>query len=306
MVATQWMMAGTSGVKASAFFLLQTDAINSGNAKTLEAFVIVAAISLLIVAIAVVAVAIVAYKAQQEILRHVNELKGKLMPLIDKSHTLVTDLTPEIKEITAKVNQITGKVGEITGKVNDITAVVKEKVIEIAPTVSQANVTAQEALSKARTTFADANQTVGDVNLKTRQQIDRVNGMVSDALEATTRLGKAIEQGIAAPGRELAGLVAGARATVDSIMKSTNSTVDSVLKGTSSMSGQMVSKLASFFTKKAPAKAARPTPTPAYHAPGGRVTPFGSMANAAGSGTSGEMEPGVSSGSNGNGDPIVG
>ena len=327
MMATDWVtfssrgagLTGLGAVKSSALAMFQPDAIDSGNAKTLEAFVIVAAISLLIVAIAAVVAAIGAYKAQQELLRHVNEIKGKLMPLIDKSHTLVTDLTPEIKQITTKVHEITGKVNEITAKVNDITAVVKEKVVEVAPTVSMANANVQEALGKARTTFADANQTVGDVNAKTRQQVERVNGMVSGALDATVRLGKAIEHSIMAPGRELAGIVAGAKATVDSLMKSTGQTVDTVFKGPNSMGAQIAGKLASLFAKKTqaasnastrPAQPVRPSGAAATGSAvkpaGARVVPFGSMANAAGSGATGEMEPGISSGSTGNGDPIVG
>ena len=308
MLATHWVGLGF-GAKASAFVLLQGDAIDSGNAKTLEAFVIVAAVSLLIVACVMVGLAVVALKAKNEIMGHVNEIKGKLIPLIDKSHGLVTDLTPEIKKITTQVHEISVKANDITGKVNDITAVVKEKVVEISPTVSQANVTVQEALSKAKVTFADANQTVGDVNQKTRQQIERMNGMVSDALDATTRLGRAIENGIHAPGRELAGLLAGAKATADSLLKSTTGTLDSLKKSSSGVGVQLAGKFASLFAKKPAAKssgATRPASAPARPAApaehGGR---FAGLASAGGSGTAGTMEPGVSSGSSTNGDPIL-
>ncbi len=290
--------AMSSQISALASFMFQGDAIDSGNAKTLEVFVIVAALSLLIVAITVVAVAFVAYKAQKEIMGHVNEIKAKLMPIIDKSHTLVTDLTPEIKQITTKVHEITGKVNEITGKVNDITGIVKSKAEEISPTISQANETFKGAMDKAKTTFNEANQTVGDVNQKTRVQVDRVNGMVSGALDATTRIGKAIEHGITQPGRELAGLVSGAKATADSF-----------LKHSGDMGGQVVSKIIAMFGKSKKPGSTSTRPVPAYRAnpaQAASVVPFSSMANAAGSGISGDMEPGISSGSGGNGDPIVG
>ena len=246
----------------------------------------VVALFFLVAAIAVLYAAMEAKKTQAELMRHVNELKAKLMPLIDKSHTLVNDLTPQIKDITQKVNDITGHVGEIV-------VVAKDKVNEFAPTISQVNVSFQEALGKAKATFDDANATVGDVNQKTRKQVERINGMVSGVLDATTQMGKAIQHGIGAPGREIAGIVSGAKAGVDTL-----------LKNSSSWGGQIAGKIASLFAKQAPA-ARKPAPAYRTNPAPANVKPFGSMANAGGSGTAGPLEPGVSSGSTGNGDPIL-
>jgi hypothetical protein len=189
----------TTPVGALAFFQAQ-DSINSGNSKTLLAFVIIAALALAVQAIVVLAVGLAMLKARTELLSHVSELKGKAIPLIEKSHALVIDLTPQIKEITAKVNTITGHVETISG-------IVETKATEIAPTVTAAN-----------ETVLAANETVRDANLKTRAQISRVNGMVSSALDATVRLGVAIEQGIAKPGREVAGVIAGLKAGLDTLL----------------------------------------------------------------------------------------
>ncbi len=289
--------AQASALGAMTFGWMQVQTISQGNSTILMVFVGLVAFSMLVVAAAVVGVAIGAMKARNELMGHVKEIKVKLLPLIDKSHGLVKDLTPEIKQITTQVHQISEKVNEITGKVNEITSVVKTKVEEVSPTVTQANKSFQDALGRAKTTFDNANDTVGDVNQKTRSQIDRVNGMVAEALDATTRMGRAIEHGITAPGRELAGMVAGAKATADSL-----------LKHTSVLGEQIAGKVTGWFTRKPAQK--RPAPAPSSprgtNQTSSKVVAFGTMANASGSGTSGEITPGVSSGSGGNGDPIVG
>lgn len=201
---------GASAIRAVA--LLQVpDMINSGNSKLLEFFVGLVALAMVVQAIVVVALAVGLMKAQKELMGHVNEIRGKLTPLINKSHILVNDLAPEIKQITTKVNDLTGKASELTSKINVITAhveqmvgVAKDKVEEFSPTISAAN-----------ETVVQANETVRIANRKTREQVERVNGMVTSTLNATVKLGKAVEQGLSVPRRELAGIIAGVRASVD-------------------------------------------------------------------------------------------
>ena len=119
--------------------------------------------------------------------------------------------------------------------------------------------------------------------------------MLSGALDATVKLGKAIEHGITQPGRELAGLVSGAKATVDSL-----------LDQSSGLSQDLVGKISSFFAKKVgPKVTEKPRPVPAYRTNPAQpnVKPFASMATST---IVKDDSPGVSSGSGGNGDPIVG
>ena len=183
------------------------DAINSGHAVLLEVFVGLVAFALLVQAAVMVALAMVAVKAQKAIMAEVTVIKGKVMPLVDKSHALMTDLTPEIKAITTKVHDITQKVDVITAHIEEIAGVAKDKAHEFAPTISAANVT-----------FGEANETAREVNQKTRAQVNRVNGMITSTLDATAALGKAIQNGISAPGREIAGVVTGVKASIDSFL----------------------------------------------------------------------------------------
>jgi hypothetical protein len=120
--------------------------------------------------------------------------------LTPKITTLVDDLSPKITEIASKVNTITGHIEHISG-------LAQEKADEFAPTVTKTN-----------ETIFKANETVQDANLKTRAQIKRVDGMISGALDATVRLGVAIEKGIAVPGRELAGIVQGLKVGFETLI----------------------------------------------------------------------------------------
>ena len=236
----------------------QQDMINSGNSKLLEVFVIVAAVSLFLIMLVVVGIAAVLWKAQKEIQAHVVELKGKLIPLIDKSHGLVTDLTPQIKSITVKVDEITGKVSEIAGKAKEISvhaeqiiSVAKDKVNEFSPTISDINAKVKQAVANADVTVQQANETVRTANTKTREQVERVNGMVTSALDATERFGKAVAHGITQPGREIAGMVNGAKSTIDHLVTSSSA-------GFSGGVSSIVSKVSSLFAKKVYPAAAKP------------------------------------------------
>ena len=176
------------------------DSINSGNSKLLMIFIGLAAIALLTQAGVVVFMALGARKAQQELTSHFIELKEKAMPLIATSHNLVTELTPEIREITTRISKIAAQVERLSVLVN-------EKAEEFAPTISAANRTA-----------AEANETAQDLNRKARAQVTRVNGMVTTALDATARLGVAIEKGITVPGREVAGILSGLKVGFDTLL----------------------------------------------------------------------------------------
>jgi hypothetical protein len=176
------------------------DSINSGNAKLLMIFIGVVAASMFAQAFVLVCAAIYAVKAQKELTVELHEFRTKALDLIDKTHALITELTPQVRSITAKVETI-------TAHVDHLAALVHEKADEISPTISAAN-----------QTVLAANLTVQDANLKTRAQINRVDKIVSSALDATVRLGVAIEQGIAKPGREIAGVLSGLKVGFETLI----------------------------------------------------------------------------------------
>jgi hypothetical protein len=201
------------------------DSINSGNSKLLMIFIGIAAFALLAQAIVMMVAGIGALKAINEIKVHVDELRSKAMPFISSAHGLVTDLTPEVKQITTKVHalvtdltpeikQITTKVHEITVHFEEISGIAKDKANEFAPTISAANVTVQDA------------------NRMSKEQLIRVDAMVTEALNVTEEMGAALRHSISAPGREITHLLNTAKATLSTFMNGTKSSVDTIVTET--------------------------------------------------------------------------
>lgn len=184
---------GLSSVMALLQQQTEPVAVSHLNETLLMWFVGIAALALLAQAAILAAVAIGGAKLAKDVMKIVEEGRAKAMPLIETTHTLVKDLTPQIK-------QITNKVDVIVGHVEDISGVAAAKVHEFSPTVSA-----------ARETVEQANQTVRDANRRTHEQIVRVSGMISAALDSTSRAGAAVQRGVSMPGRELSGLVQGLR-----------------------------------------------------------------------------------------------
>jgi hypothetical protein len=183
-------LAGTVAIHSLASFAIY----QLEESKLLMIFIGIVAFAMLTQAIVTVGLGIAAFKAQRKLLGHLEEFKAKALPLIDKSHALVVELGPQVHKIAATVETITEHVERIA-------AVVHAKTDEIAPTVTAANLTVQDA------------------NLKARAQVSRVDHMVSSVLDATVRLGVAIEQGIARPSREIAGVLSGFRAGFDTLIR---------------------------------------------------------------------------------------
>jgi len=177
------------------------DTLNGENTRLLMIFIGIAAFALLAQAFVMFGMAVGAAKAQKKLLGHVEDISNKLLPLIDKSNVLVTDLTPQIKDITTRAQAITGNVEEIS-------ALVRNKVNEFGPTITAAN-----------QTIVEANYTVRDANRRTQQQVVRVNDMVTSVLDATAQMGRAIQNGIATPVREVSNLVDGLKAGVLSFIQ---------------------------------------------------------------------------------------
>lgn len=203
--AVHGLMETAHGISLSALALqVQTEpvAVSHLNETVLMWFVIIAAVALVAQAIILAALAIGGLKIAKDLMKIVEEVKSKALPLVDTTRTLVTDLTPQIKQITNKVEVIVAHVETISG-------VAVEKVHEFSPTVSA-----------ARETVEQANQTVRDANHKTHQQIIRVNEMITGVLDATSRAGVKLQRGISMPGREAAGLVSGIKATFEHLVGS--------------------------------------------------------------------------------------
>jgi hypothetical protein len=139
-------------------------------------FVGIVAFSMLAQAIALIAVAIGAAKARKRGLEIAEEMREKVMPLVTGAHEIIRDSAPKVKIIT-------------------------ENLVETSHVVR----------SKAQ----EFDVTASELNMKTRAQAARVDGMVTSVLNTTADISETLQRAVKVPVREFAGLVNGFKAGLD-------------------------------------------------------------------------------------------
>lgn len=145
-------------------------------------FIAVAALSLLVHAGSMVAVALGARKAQKKVMALADDVRLHALPVIMSSREVIQDIGPRLKTITAN--------------------------LEATSTV-------------LRSKSDQVSGLVGDVTTRAQAQAARVDGMVKGTLDQVTYAAHAVEAGIAAPVRQLSGILNGIRAGVDVLWKKT-------------------------------------------------------------------------------------
>ena len=123
----------------SGMWLQDPDSLSSGNSKLLMVFVGMVAVALTVQAIALIAMAVGAAKTRKRGLEIFEEIRAKLMPVLDSSHGFIKDTAPKVKIIT-------------------------ENLVETSHVV--------------RAKAQEFDMTASDLNSKTRAQVARVDGMV--------------------------------------------------------------------------------------------------------------------------------
>ena len=123
-----------------------------------------------------------ARKTQKKLMELADDVRLHALPVIMSSRELLQDVTPKLKIITE-------------------------------------NLTATSAT--LRTKADQVGGFVGDVTGRAQAQASRVDGMVKGTLDQITYAVQAIEHGIAAPVRQVSGILNGLRAGVDVMRKKT-------------------------------------------------------------------------------------
>jgi hypothetical protein len=160
----------------SGMWLQDPDSLSSGNSKLLMIFVGMVAFALLMQAFALIAMAVGAAKTRKRGLEIFEEIRGKLMPVLDSSHGFIKETAPKVKIITDNLVETSH--------------VVRAKAVEFDATASE-------------------------LNFKTRAQVARVDGMVTSVLNTTNDISETVQRGIKVPLREVSGLVNGLKAGLD-------------------------------------------------------------------------------------------
>ncbi len=163
-------------LRLAGMWIQDVDSLSSGNSRLLMVFVGMVAIAMTAQAVALIVMAIGAAKARKRGLEIAEELRIKVMPVIDGAHELIRDTTPKIKVIT-------------------------ENLVETSYVV--------------RAKAQEFDVTLSDANEKTRRQVARMDGMVTDTLTAVGEISASVQKSIRVPLREVAGIVSGLKAGMD-------------------------------------------------------------------------------------------
>jgi hypothetical protein len=160
----------------SGMWLQDAGSLSSGNSRLLMVFVGMVAIALVAQAIALIIMAVGAGKARKRGLEIAEEVRMKLMPILETSHDVIRDSAPKVKIIT-------------------------ENLVETSHVVR----------SKAQ----EFDVTASELNMRTRAQAARVDGMVTSVLNTTADISETLQRAVKVPVREFAGLVNGFKAGLD-------------------------------------------------------------------------------------------
>jgi ABC-type transporter Mla subunit MlaD len=114
-------------------------------------------------------------------------IEKKIGPILDQTQRIVAELTPKIEALSENAQQIS--------------YTIRDKVDELGATVTQLN------------------QTVQEINGRTRIQVSRVDGIVTNALVATEEISASVQQSIRTPVKQIAGLVAGVKAGIETLIE---------------------------------------------------------------------------------------
>jgi uncharacterized protein YoxC len=125
-----------------------------------------------------------------KLLHRVNSIadivESKTGPILEKTNHILEELTPKIKTV-----------GE---NAETISSTVRAKVEELGATMSELN------------------DTVREINGRTRAQVVRADNLVSDALHGAEEISQTVQNGIKGPVKQIAGLIAGVRAAVETLV----------------------------------------------------------------------------------------
>jgi hypothetical protein len=169
-----------------ALWLQETYTFSSTNAKLLMVFIGLVALSLVAQAAVQVSVSLKAGKALKDLTETAEELREKLLPLIDTAMSVGKTAEALLKDAAPKVKLITDNLAETSDVL--------------------------------RSSATQVGRTVVDANLRTQRQVARVDGMVTAVLTATVVAAGAVQEGLRGPAQKLAGLATQARFGLEGLL----------------------------------------------------------------------------------------
>jgi len=143
-------------------------------------------IAMILQSLAVVGAGFAAWKLMKKIDSITDAFEQKTGPIIQKSNALLDELGPKARAIITNAEETS--------------YTVRVKVDELANTVDHLN------------------RTVREINERSRVQISRVDGIVTDALTTTYEVSRTVQDSIKGPVRQIAGIVAGVKTGIETLI----------------------------------------------------------------------------------------
>jgi methyl-accepting chemotaxis protein len=172
------------------FLWQSTNGINTLSGRDvhwLMIFVAIIALALVVQALGFVIAAVFASKLLLKLGDIAERAEERTGPFLTKTTELLDDVTPRLRSISNNVEQMS--------------YTVRAKCDEVGETLSQLN------------------RTVVDANNRTRNQVARVDGIVSDALHTTEQVSHVVQEGIRVPVKQMAGIIAGLKVGLETFVR---------------------------------------------------------------------------------------
>ncbi|MDE1154512.1 MAG: hypothetical protein PW735_02160 [Acidobacteriaceae bacterium] len=150
-------------------------------------FLGVIALCMVMQAVAVIAAAGAAWKLIRKMDGVADAFQQKSAPVLAKADALIDEIGPRVRVMSANAEQVS--------------YVVRTKVDEMASTIDELN------------------RTVQDINERSRVQVSRVDGIVTDALTTTYEVSRTVQESIKGPVRQVAGIIAGLKAGLETLLE---------------------------------------------------------------------------------------
>jgi uncharacterized protein YoxC len=154
------------------------------------------ALAVVIQAIALIIIMVIVRKSLRDALQQFEDLRFKVTPIISTVQDLVQRLSPKITAVT-----------------DDVQGLVKR----LSPKIESVSDDLTEVAHKVRAEANDVQTTAKEIVERLRHQANRLDSMTTSLLDAVDRAGAFVNDAVAKPLRQLNGMLASARAVVDSL-----------------------------------------------------------------------------------------
>jgi methyl-accepting chemotaxis protein len=166
--------------------VLQSEPLSGSDIHWLMIFAGVIAAAMIAQAAGLIVSAIFAAKMATKVGALGDSLDQKATPVLAKANAMLDDLGPKVRSISTNVDEIS--------------YTVRAKVEEVGETVTQVN------------------RTVAEANVRTRMQIVRADDLVTEAMDTAAEVSEIVQDGIRTPARQIAGIVAGVKAGLETLI----------------------------------------------------------------------------------------